>query len=237
VADKLVTYEFKDGVATITMDDCKANALSPAMQAQLNDALDQARADKAIVVLAGRAGVFSAGFDLPTLMAGGLGAVKMLTGGFEIAERLLSFPKPVVIANTGHALAMGVFLLACGDYCIGADGAFKIGANEVAIGLTMPRAAVEICRARLVPAHFNRAIMTSEIYHPADAVTAGFLDRVVPVADVVSEAQAHAARLSKLNMNAYMATKLLVREPLHKALRAAIEQDHAAFRVMCKVPD
>jgi enoyl-CoA hydratase len=233
----LVSYEFKDGIATITMDDGKANALSLAMQAELNDALDQARADKAIVVLSGRAGVFSAGFDLPTLMAGGLSAVKMLTGGFELAERVLSFPKPVVIANTGHALAMGVFLLACGDYSIGAEGSFKIGANEVALGLTMPRAAVEICRARLAPAHFNRAMMISEIYQPADAVTAGFLDRIVAAADVVSEAQAHATRLAKLNMNAYIGTKLLVREPLHKALRAAIEQDHAAFRVMCKVPD
>ena len=233
----LVAYEFKDGIATITMDDGKANALSPAMQGELNSALDQARADKAIVVLGGRAGVFSAGFDLPTLMAGGMNAVKMLTGGFEIAERVLSFPKPVVIANTGHALAMGVFLLACGDYSIGADGAYKIGANEVALGLTMPRAAIEICRARLLPAHFNRAMMLSEIYQPADAVTAGFLDRIVPASDVLSEAQAHAARLAKLNMNAYLGTKLLVREPLHKALRAAIEQDHTAFRVMCKVPD
>jgi enoyl-CoA hydratase len=130
-----------------------------------------------------------------------------------------------------------VFLLACGDYSIGAEGSFKIGANEVALGLTMPRGAVEICRARLAPAHFNRAMMISEIYQPADAVTAGFLDRIVAASDVVAEAQAHATRLAKLNMNAYIGTKLLVREPLHKALRAAIEQDHAAFRVMCKVPD
>lgn len=233
----LVSYEFKDGVATITMDDGKANVLSPAMQLELNSALDQARADKAVVVLTGRKGTFSAGFDLQTLMAGGLTAVKMLTGGFEIAERLLSSPRPVVIASSGHALAMGVFLLACGDYVIGADGNYKIGANEVAIGLTMPRAAVAICRARLAPAHFNRAMMTSEIYRPADAVAAGFIDRVVPEADVLAEAQAYAARLAKLNMNAYLGTKTLVREPLHKELRAAIEQDHALFRLMCKVPD
>jgi enoyl-CoA hydratase len=80
-------------------------------------------------------------------------------------------------------------------------------------------------------------MMISEIYQPADAVIAGFLDRVVAAADVVTEAQAQAARLAKLNMNAYVGTKSLVREPLIKALRAAIEQDHAAFRVMCKVPD
>lgn len=235
----LVTYEFKDGVATIAMDDgkAKANALSPALQAELSAALDQALADKAVVVLTGKKGTFSAGFDLQVLMGGGINAVKMLTGGFELAERLLMFPRPVIIASPGHALAMGVFLLACGDYVISADGAYKIGANEVAIGLTMPHAAVEICRARLAPAHFNRAMMTSEIYRPADAIAAGFVDRVVPEAELLSEAQALAARYSKLNANAYMATKLRARAPLLKVLREAMTLDHADFRVMCKVTD
>ena len=231
----LVTYQLKDGIATLLMDDGKANALAPAMQAELNAALDQALADKAIVVLTGRAGMFCAGFDLPTLTGGGTNAVKMLTGGFEIAEKLLSFPKPVVIACIGHALAMGVFLMACGDYCIGAEGAFKIGANEVAIGLTMPRAAIEICRVRLAPAHFNRAMMTSEIYKPADAVAAGFLDKVVAESEVLAEAQATAARFAKLNMNAYKGTKLLVREQMLKALRSAIEADNASFRALYKI--
>jgi enoyl-CoA hydratase len=231
----LVTYQLKDGIATIAMDDGKANALSPAMQAELNAALDQALADKAIVVLTGRAGMFCAGFDLPTLMSGGANAVKMLTGGFEIAEKILSFPKPVVIACTGHALAMGVFLMSCGDYCIGAEGTFKIGANEVAIGLTMPRAAIEICRARLAPAHFNRAMMTSEIYRPTDAIAAGFLDKVVAESEVLAEAQATAARFAKLNMNAYKGTKMLVREQMLKSLRAAIEADNASFRALCKI--
>lgn len=235
--DAWVEYQFQDGVATITMNDGKANSLSLPMQAQLNDAFDQARADKAVVVLAGRPGTFSAGFDLKTLMAGGVDAVKMLMGGFALAERVLLAPKPVVVASTGHTLAMGVFLQASADYAIGADGAFKVGANEVAIGLTMPRAAIEICRARLTPAHFTRAMMTSEIYRPADAVAAGFLDRVVPEADVVSEAQAYAAKLSKLNMNAYYATKMRLRESLHKTLRVAIDLDHIDFKIMCKVPD
>lgn len=231
----LVTYQLKDGIATIAMDDGKANALSLAMQAELNAALDRALADKAIVVLTGRQGMFCAGFDLPTMTSGGVNAVKMLTGGFEIAERLLSFPKPVVIACTGHALAMGVFLVMCGDYCIGAEGGFKIGANEVAIGLTMPRSAIEICRARLAPAHFQRAMLTSEIFTPADAIAAGFLDKEVAGAFVLTEAHATAERFAKLNMNAYKGTKALVREPMLKALRAAMEADQATFRVMCKV--
>jgi enoyl-CoA hydratase len=231
----LVSYQLKDSIATIAMDDGKANAFSLAMQVELKAALDQALADKAIVVLTGRPGMFCAGFDLPTLMGGGAKAVDMLTGGFEIAEKLLTFPKPVVIACGGHALAMGVFLVMCGDYCIGADGAYKIGANEVAIGLTMPRAAIEICRARLAPAHFNRAMMTSEIYKPADAVAAGFLDRVVDASEVFNEAQGTAARFAKLNMSAHHGTKMLLREPMLKALRTAIEADNASFRALYKL--
>ena len=231
----LVSYQLNEGVATIAMDDGKANALSPAMQAELNAALDQAVADKAVVVLTGRTGMFSAGFDLPTLTTGGMNAVNMLSGGFELAERLLNFPRPVVVACSGHALAMGVFLLLCADYSVGAEGSFKLGANEVAIGLTLPRSAIEICRARLAPAHFNRALLTSEIYAPAEAIAAGFLDRLAPAAEVLAEAQAVAARFTKLNAAAYKSSKTLLREPMLKALRLSIEADKAAFRVLAKV--
>ena len=91
----------------------------------------------------------------------------MLEAGFALAQRILSFPTPVVIAVPGHAIAMGVFLVLCGDYRVGADGPYRITANEVAIGLTMPRAAVEICRQRLAPAHFTRAVGLAEVYAAA----------------------------------------------------------------------
>lgn len=230
----LVTYQLKDSIATIAMDDGKANAMSPRMLAEVNAALDRAVADKAVVVFTGRQGIFSAGFDLPTLTAGGADARGMLKSGFELAERLLSFPKPVVIACNGHALAMGVFLVLSGDYRIGADGAYKIGANEVAIGMTMPYSAIEICRQRLAPVYFSRAMNNAEIFTPAEAVTAGFLDRVVPVAELQDEAQATAARLAKLNMPAHAATKLRAREQNLKALRAAIEIDDAAFAALMR---
>lgn len=228
----LVNYQLKDSIATITLDDGKANALSLRMQSEINAALDRAAADKALVVLTGRPGMFSAGFDLAVLSAGGSDAHKMLIGGFQLAERLLSFPKPVVLACSGHAIAMGVFLVLSADYRIGAEGAFKIIANEVAIGLTMPWSAVEICRQRLAPAHFNRVVMNSELYSPGDAVAAGFLDRVVPAADLLNEALGAAAKLAKLNMPAHAATKLRAREQTLQALRAAIEADDAVFRTM-----
>ena len=220
------TYQLRDSVATITMDDGKVNVMSVAMLSALNGALDKAVADRAVVVLTGRQGMFSAGFDLKTLTAGGPDAQRMVTMGFELAYRMLSFPTPIVVACSGHAIAMGVFLVLAGDYRIGADGPFKIGANEVAIGITMPHFGVEICRQRLAPAHFNRAVIFSEMYSPTDAVPAGFLDRVVPAAELQNEAQKFAAALTKLNMTAHAASKLRLRDQTLKAIRAALEADN-----------
>ncbi len=226
----LVSYQLEDSIATITMDDGKVNVLSRQMLTELNVAFDRATADRAVVVLTGREGVFSAGFDLAALNAGGSEALAMLRAGFELAERILSFPTPVVIACTGHAVAMGVFLLLSGDYRVGAAGDHKITANEVAIGLTMPRAAVEICRQRLAPAAFNRAVILAEVFSPDDAVAAGFLDRVVAPAELRGVARSAAAELSQLDMDAHAATKLRARAHVLDAIRAAIEADHAAVR-------
>jgi enoyl-CoA hydratase len=224
-----LTYSLQDSIATIAMDDGKVNALSLQTLKAIDAAFERARNDQAsAVVLTGRDGVFSGGFDLGALRAGGPDAGAMLRLGFEVAARMLSFPRPVVIACTGHAIAMGVFLLLSGDYRIGAAGEFKIVANEVAIGLTMPRAAVEICRQRLAPAHFNRAVMLSELYSPANAVEAGFLDRVVPPSELQDAAQSTAAQLAQLNLEAHAASKLRAREAALTAIRAGIEADFGA---------
>jgi enoyl-CoA hydratase len=226
----LVSYEFEDPVATIRMDDGKVNVLSFQMFAELNAALDEAVAQRAVVALVGRQGIFSAGFDLSVLRAGGPDATAMLRAGFDLAQKVLSFPTPVVIACPGHAVAMGVFLLLSGDYRIGARGPFKITANEVAIGFTMPRAAVEICRARLTPSHLYRAVALAEVFAPDDAAAAGFLDRVVDPSELDTVAATVAADLAKLDLEAHAASKARVRECALKAIRAGIEADDAAYR-------
>jgi enoyl-CoA hydratase len=226
----LVTYQAHEAVATITMDDGKVNVLSLAMLTELDAALDRAEADRAVVILAGRDGVFSAGFDLPVLRAGGTEAADLLRAGFALAARLLAFPTPVLVACSGHAVAMGVFLVLSGDYRIGASGAYKITANEVAIGMTMPYAAVEICRQRLTPAGFNRAVIVADVFPPEEAVTAGFLDRVVPAAELAQAAAAAAADLGRLDLDAHAATKLRARRLAETALREAIDADDAAYR-------
>ena len=226
----LVAYKLEHPICTITLDDGKVNCLSPQMLGEINAALDRAEKDRAAVVLAGRKGKFSAGFDLAVIGRGGSDAVDMLINGFRLAERLLSFPMPVVIACTGHAIAMGSFLLLSADYRIGADGAHKIGANEVAIGMTMPRFGVEICRQRLAPAHFHRAVISAEIYSPAGAVEAGFLDRVVLEDELIAAARDKATALAGLNMPAHTATKLRARDKALQAVREAIEADEADLR-------
>jgi len=222
----LTTTALADGVATITMDDGKANALSPAMLTELDLALDRAETDTVTaVVLAGRPGRFSGGFDLGVLTAGGPPAEAMLRGGFLLAERLLSFPHPVVIACTGHALAMGSFLLCAADHRIGAAGAFKVQANEVRIGLTMPHAAIALLRYRLTPPAFDRAAVLGDPFDPEAAVVAGFLDRLVDPADVVAEAQATAASYAALDPAAHLGTKQRARAAVLAELPAAIASE------------
>jgi enoyl-CoA hydratase len=229
--DALVSYDVDGSIATISMDDGKVNVLSFRMLEELNAALDRAESDRAIVVLRGREGVFSAGFDLAVLRAGGPDAATMLRSGFELAYRVLSFPTPVVISCTGHAIAMGVFLLLSGDYRVGVAGAsHKITANEVAIGMTLPHSAIEICRQRLNPAHFNRAVILAEIFSPDAAVGAGFLDTVVPGADMPAAARAAAELLATLDPGAHTATKLRARHATLSNLRAAIKDDDAQFQ-------
>ena len=204
------------------------NVLSRQILRDIDGALDRAAADSAVVVLTGRVSVFSAGFDLRVLRAGGDAAPALVRAGFELAIRVLSFPRPVVIACTGHAIAMVVFLLLSGDYRVGAAGPYKITANEVAIGLNMPRPAIEICRQRLAPAHFNRAVVNAEVYAPDTAVAAGFLDRVVDQEHLADAAGDAAQQLRTLDTDAHAATKMQARDTTLAAIRAAIERDYAA---------
>jgi enoyl-CoA hydratase len=227
--DTLVSYRHEAGIATIAMADGKVNALSRAMLAQLGAALDRAEADRAAVVLTGRTGVFSAGFDLPTLRAGGPEAVALLRDGFALSARLLGFPAPVVIACSGHAIAMGAFVALSGDYRIGAAGSFKITANEVALGLPLPRAAIEICRQRLAPVYLTRALLLAEVFTPDEAVTAGFLDRVVPAGELAETAWAVAARLAALDRTAHAISKQRLRSPVLAELTAAMAELDIGF--------
>jgi enoyl-CoA hydratase len=225
---ELASYELRDGVATIAMDDGKVNALSIAMLGRLHECLDEAERDGAVVVLTGREGFYSAGFDLKVFQEEPERIVEMLTLGATLCERVLAFPTPVVVAAGGHAIAAGTFTALAADLRIGVEGPFKLGLNEVKIGLTVPLFVVELARQRLTPAEFNRALGTARMYTPEEAVAAGLLDRLVPTEELEAAAAEAAAELAGLNMDAHRATKLRIRASAIAALREAIETELGA---------
>lgn len=206
----LPTYRLDDttAVAVITLDDGKANAMSSATVEALDALLDRAEADGArALVIAGRPGKFSAGFNLEEMTASPDSMRALVARGARMLLRLYGFGVPTVAACTGHALAGGALTLLACDVRIGADVPCKIGLSEVAIGMPLPRFAVELARDRLAVAHLTEATVTGAVYDAAGAAEAGYLDRVVAAEAVEAEALATAARLAQLRSGAVGRTK------------------------------
>jgi enoyl-CoA hydratase len=229
VAVDIVRYSRDGQVALIELDDGRVNALSHAMIAGINRALDRSeREQTGAVVIAGRRGCFSAGLDLGRVLAGSRSAVELLVPAVELAIRMISHPVPVVLAVTGHALGMGALLCCAADARIGADGDFKVGLNAVADGLALPDFAVELARERLSPRYLARAVTLAEVYAPATAVGIGYLDRVVPTDSVVEEALGWATSLvEKLDPTAYRETKQRLRRSSLERLRRSVDDGRA----------
>jgi enoyl-CoA hydratase len=223
---ELVNYHLEGAIATIAMDDGKVNAFSLEMLSALHEAFDRAEHDGAVVLLRGRDGYFSAGFDLQVFAGGDAERiVEMLRLGATLTQRIMSFPAPVLIASDGHAVAAGAFMLMAADVRIGVDGEFRVGLNEVQIGLTMPQFVIELARQRLHPGHLAHAVIDAAMYTPREAVHVGYLDKVVPAAELGEAAQREAERLAGLNRVAHAATKQRVRSPSLAAIGAAIEDE------------
>ena len=219
-------------IAVVTIDDGKANALSFAVLDALNAALDEAEAEAKAVVVNGREGKFSAGFDLSVMTGDIADARRLLAAGATLGVRLFTFPIPVVLGVTGHALAMGGILTTTADYRVGADGPYKIGLNEVAIGMPVPSFAVELCRDRLSPSWFVRCVQSATLCTPAEAVEAGFLDEVVALTDVPDRALAVAAQLAEtVHPGPFRMTRTTIRGALAAQLRTGLEADMALFDV------
>ena len=223
--NKYVQYRLQGNVATIRIDDGKRNALSPQLLREIYQALDQAESDHAIVILTGRESVFSAGFDLNVMKRGGINALRMLRAGYALTARVLAYPHPVIVACNGHSLAMGVFLMLSADYVIGSRGDFKIAANEVAIGMTMPRVAAAMLRNRLTPSAYQRAVTVAEYFDVESARIAGFFDELVAPEDLTSRAEACADAYKGLDLQAHKISKRRIRAALIRRIRFSIPLD------------
>lgn len=220
-----ISYDLEGTTAVVTMDDGKANALSDAMIAALMDAIERAEKEANALVLLGRPERFSGGFDLKTMMSGPEQARALLRKGVALYLRLYGYPLPLVVGCTGHALAGGALLVLTGDVRIGSAGPYRIGLNEVQIGLPVPALAIELARDRLLKSELTYATLGAKIYGPEDAKTAGYLDEVVAPDSVRARALEEAARLGALARHPYSATKSRLRGSMIDYVRTSFEND------------
>lgn len=225
MTNPVLTYTLEGTTAVVRMDDGKANALSDAMIDALLDALVRAEKEASAIVLAGRPDRFCAGFDLKIMMSGPDNAKALLRRGSDLLMKLYGVPMPLVVACTGHALAGGALVLLTGDVRIGSSGAFRIGLNEVSIGMPVPVLAMELARDRITTTELGRATLQAQIYAPDDAARVGYLDAVVAPEDVLTRAKEEAARLGALSRSAFAATKTRLRGKTIAHILATLEDD------------
>ncbi len=218
-----VTFELADRIATLTMDDGKANAFGLEMIAALCDALDRAEAEAEAVIITGRPGVLCAGFDLKIIRGDDeVAKLAMRTAGVEALLKTYMHPCPIVFACPGHSVAAGALLLLTGDVRIGARGDYKIGLNEVGIGLSLPEFGLSLARDRLDPRALTPAVLGATLYDPDGAVAVGYLDQAVD-GEVLMETALETARdMLDLDGAAFAATKQRMRQPTVDRIRASL---------------
>ena len=218
MSDRIATLTSKDDISIITLDDGKANVFSPKMIQDVNQCLDKVPTESGALIITGREGMFSAGFDLKIISAGDIQAtMDMSLSGFKLLSRIFSFPRPILAACSGHGIALGTFLLCCCDYRVGVKGDFMIGANEMRTNMVIPIPILELISHRVTASHKYRAILGAEMYSIQDGVEAGLIDEIVDSKDLMEAAMLKAKDLASMGHPSYTLTKeLFIREPLQK---------------------
>lgn len=203
----LLAFEVVDDVATITLDDGKANAFGHAMMQGLSDALDQAAATASVTVIRGRKGVLCGGFDLKVIRGDPKDVPALVLAGARLLMKAWLHPQPLLIGVTGHAVAAGALLALTGDFRLGVDGDFRLGLNETSIGLELPVFAIELATARLDRRAVTMATVGAQLYTPRQAVEAGYLDKVAVPGAFEQELQVAANRMKQLDAPAVAQVK------------------------------
>lgn len=225
MSNSLVRYTLEGTIATARMDDGKANALSAPMIDELLGVLRMAENEATALILTGREDRFSAGFDLKVMMSGPDQARALLEKGTELLMSLYGARIPLVVAVSGHAMAGGALMVLTGDVRIGAVGPYKIGLNEVQIGLPVPILAMELARDRLAHRELARATLQATVYNPHGALEAGYVDELVSVEELQGRAMAEATRLSALPKGPYVASKERLRRRTIAYIRETLADD------------
>ena len=216
--EKLATLESKDDVSIITIDDGKANVFSKNMIDAFNECLDNVPTDKGSLIITGREGMFSAGFDLKVISSGDIEKIRDMTlNGFKLLARIFSFPRPVLAACSGHGIALGTFLLCCCDYRIGIKGEYMVGANEMRTNMVIPTPILELIKFRVTQSYKYRAVLGGEMFALEDATKTGIIDEITESNNLMNTAMEKAKDLSTMGNPSYSLTKeLFIAEPLKK---------------------
>jgi enoyl-CoA hydratase len=230
--------EWRDGVALVRLTCGKANALNPRSLAAIEGALDEASAgDARGLVLTGYERFFSAGLDLVMLYGVERAAMDRFIAQFDaVMLRVFAFPRPVVAAVGGHAVAGGgILALACDARVMGA-GAGRVGLNEIRLGVPFPASALEIVRYAVPAGSVERVLYEGELHEPRDARALGLVTDVVD-GDVVEAAHRACARLAAMPAGAFETIKAALKGPTVERARATLEPLRRAFVDAWYAPD
>ena len=224
MTNSFATLSQEDEISVITLDDGKANVFSEEMTQAINDCLDKVPTDSGSLIITGRPGMFSAGFDLKVIASGDVPKIKKMSlSGFKLLSRIFSFPRPVVAACSGHGIALGTFLLCCCDYRIGIKGEFLLGANEMKTNMVIPTPILELIKFRISPSHKYRSILGAEMYQLDKAIDAGLMDQVEEAETLMDAAIEKAKDLATMGHPSYTLTKALFIKDVADSIDSAIK--------------
>jgi enoyl-CoA hydratase len=226
----MIDYVEEGQVAILRLARGKGNALNLDLVTALADALD--RLDKSPAragIITGQGNVFGAGVDLLALAEGGPDYIrKFVPVMLRSFERLATFPKPLVAAVNGHAIAGGAILMMACDQRLLARGTARIGLTEVLVGVVFPAWALEIVRFATPPQHFSTVICTGRTWQPEDALARGLVDELVEPERLLDRAREVAAEMAAISPSVFSKTKLAVRRPMLEAAREQSAKTDAA---------
>jgi len=223
----------QEGILTLRLAHGKASALDVELLDGLLGELDGAGDDVRAVILTGTESIFSAGVDLLRLTQGGADYVQRLLPLLsQFVRTLFAFPRPVVAAANGHAIAGGCIMVLAADARLMADGTGRIGVPELLVGVPFPAAALEVLRFVVPRDKVQSLIYTGRTLSPRDALAAGLVDEVVAPTDLVARAQEVARQLAQIPSQVYRLTKQFLRaEVLERIDRASQNPDQAVREV------
>jgi enoyl-CoA hydratase len=225
MADQIATLSKEGDISIIKLDDGKANAFSHDMLSQVNELLAKVPRDSGALVITGREGLFSGGFDLKTFATGDMEKItKMVQLGYRLLLELFSFDRPIVAAVSGHSIALGLFVTCSADYRIAIDGKYVCQANEVRNNMDIPTQIMEILKARVNKKYFYPAVYHSDAFSVQDSIEVGYIDEVVPEDQFMARVIEKAKELATLPHPFYANTKKTAQDDVRQKIADAIDK-------------